>query len=279
MSVSRPGLGALARSHPPSLWWRITPVRPAHAARVISRNVRVYRRGWIFIASGFAEPFLYLLSIGVGLGHLVGDVRVSGRVVTYAQFVAPGLLAAQAMNGAIFDTTFNLFHKLKYAHTYEAVLATPISPAEVTLGEIGWALMRGTVYGAAFLGVMAGLGMILSPWALAGLPVAMLVSLTFASLGTAVTSYLRSWQDVDTAALALLPLFLFSGTFYPLRLYPAWLAWVVRVSPLYQGVAVLRALDVGVLSWTMAAHVAELVVISLAAIAVAARRMRRLLAP
>lgn len=268
-----------ARARRLLLPWRITPIRPAHAGRIIARNVLVYRRGWLFIASGFFEPFLYLLSIGIGLGHLVGGLSVAGRAVTYAQFVAPGLLAAQAMNGAIYDTTYNLFYKLNYAHTYEAVLATPISPAEVTLGEIGWALLRGTIYGAAFLGVMAGLGLVLSLDALLCLPVAMLVSLSFAALGMAVTSYLRSWQDVNTATLALLPLFLFSGTFYPLALYPTWLAWVIRVSPLYQGVAVLRGLDVGVLSFSMLAHVAELAAISLVCLAISARRLHRVLTP
>ncbi len=259
--------------------WRITPVHPERAARIVARNFVVYRRGWLYLASGFFEPFLYLLSIGLGLGHLVGGLTVAGRAVTYAQFVAPGLLAAQAMNGAIYDTTYNLFYKLKYANTYEAVLATPISTTEIALGETGWALLRGTVYGAAFLGVMAGLGLVLSPLALLCLPVAMLVSLAFASLGMAVTSNLGSWQDVNTATLALLPLFLFSGTFYPLALYPGWLAWVVRVSPLYQGVAVLRGLDVGVLSWSMAAHVAGLVAISVVSLAITARRLQRVLAP
>jgi lipooligosaccharide transport system permease protein len=233
----------------------------------------------MYLLSGFVEPFLYLLSIGVGLGHLVGGVQVTGRTVTYAEYVAPGLLAAQAMNGAIFDTTYNLYYKLKYAHTYEAVLATPLGTTEVALGEMGWALARGTTYAAAFLGVMAGLGLVLSPWAVLCLPVASLVSLTFAATGMAATSYMRSWQDLDTIALALLPLFLFSGTFYPLSVYPAAVAWIVRCTPLYQGVDVLRAFDTGTPSWGVLWHVAYLAALAAFGVAVTARRLRRLLAP
>lgn len=261
--------------------WRLTPVLPSpdRAARVISRNIRVYRRGWVYLISGFVEPFLYLLSMGVGLSHLVGGLSVGNKAVTYAQFVAPGLLAAQAMNGAIFDSTYNLYYKLKYAHTYEAVLATPISTSDLALGELGWAVLRGTIYGAAFLAVMAGLGMVDSYWAIACLPVATLVSFCFAGLGMAVTSYMRSWQDLDTAALALLPLFLFSGTFYPLSVYPGALAWLVRVSPLYQGVDVIRSLDVGAASVGLIWHVAELAALGALGLVLTGRRLQALLAP
>lgn len=265
-------LGTAHAGRPPALRLRA-------AWRLVERNLRVYRRGWMYLFSGFFEPFLYLLSIGVGLGHLVGNLQVGGRAVTYAQYVAPGLLAAQAMNGAVFDTTYNLFYKLKYAHTYEAVLATPIRTGEVALGEIGWALLRGTTYGAAFLAVMTGLGLVLSPWALLCLPVASLVSFTFAAVGMAATSYMRSWQDLDAVALALLPLFLFSGTFYPLSTYPPAVAWVVRLSPLYQGVDVLRALDSGTLGWGLCWHVGLLVALAALGATVTARRLRLLLAP
>ncbi|MCU1491301.1 MAG: transporter [Acidimicrobiaceae bacterium] len=272
MSATAPRLAPL---------WRITPVTTslALASRVVARNLRVYRRGWMYLLSGFVEPFLYLLSVGVGLGHLVGGLQVGGRAVTYAQFVAPGLLAAQAMNGAIFDTTYNLFYKLKYAHTYEAVLATPVGTNEVALGEIGWALARGTTYGAAFLGVMAGLGLVLSPWGVLCLPVVALVSFAFAATGMAVTSFMRSWQDVDSVALALLPLFLFSGTFYPLGVYPSAVAWLVRVTPLYQGVDVLRAFSTGTPSWSVCWHLAYLLALAGLALAITSRRLRRLLAP
>jgi len=247
--------------------------------RIVERNLHVYRRGWIYFVSGFLEPFFYLLSIGIGLSHLVGGVRVGDHVVSYTLYVAPGLLASSAMNGAIFDTTYNLFYKLKVAHTYDAVLATPLGTGDVALGEIGWALARGVTYAAAFLGVMAALGLVGSPWAILCLPGAALVSLAFAASGMAATSYMKSWQDLDGIFLAMLPMFLFSGTFYPLAVYPGALADLVRITPLYQGVALLRALDTGTVSWSLLWHVAYLVALAGLGAVLTARRLRRLLAP
>jgi len=255
------------------------PARLRRALHIVERNFQVYRRGWIYFVSGFLEPFFYLLSIGVGLSHLVGDVRVGGQVVSYTLFVAPGLLASSAMNGAIFDTTYNLFFKLKVAHTYDAVLATPLGTADVALGEIGWALARGMTYAVAFLGVMAALGLVGSPWAILCLPGAALVSLAFAATGMAATSYMTSWQDLDGVFLAMLPMFLFSGTFYPLTVYPGAIAELVRITPLYQGVALLRALDTGTVSWSLLWHVAYLAALGGVGAVVTARRLRRLLAP
>ncbi len=162
------------------------------------------------------------------------------------------------MNGATLDSTFNVFFKLKIAKTYDAVLSTPLGPGDIALGELTWALMRATVYSTAFLVVMAWLGYVLSPWAILCLPAAMCVSFAFAAVGMAGTTYMRSWQDFDKVSLALIPLFLFSATFYPLSVYPGWLQAVVRCTPLYQGVALLRGLDSGVLSWSLLAHAAYL---------------------
>lgn len=260
---------------------RVTPfaaARPGRARHLLERNLTVYRRRWIIVVSGFAEPFLYLLSIGVGLGHLVGPVRVGGRSVSYAAFVAPGLLASSAMNGSILDTTYNLFYKLKYAHTYEAVLSTPLTSADVALGEVAWAWLRGSLYAAVFLAVMAGFGLVSSPWALCCFPVASLEALSFASLGMAVTSHLRSWQDLDMVALAVLPMFLFSATFYPLSTYPPVVAWIVRVTPLYQAVAAIRALATGEVSVGLVWHLGYLCVMAVVCWSLAAVRLRRLLA-
>lgn len=273
MSPDRPPAAPLLRLTPLAL------ARPRRARRLVERNLVVYRRGWAYVVSGFFEPFLYLLSIGVGLGHLVGTLQVGGRVVSYATFVAPGLLGASAMNGGILDTTYGLFFKLKYAHTYDAVLSTPLTSADVALGEVASAFLRGALYAAAFLAVMAALGLVHSWWAIACLPVATLVGLAFASLGLAVTSHMRSWQDVDMVALALLPMFLFSGIFYPLSVYPAAVAWVVRVTPLYQGVVVLRACTTGTVSAGLLWHVAYLAVLAAVCLSIAAGRLRRLLAP
>jgi lipooligosaccharide transport system permease protein len=261
---------------------RTTPVlaiNPARALRLVERSVTVYRKNWIFIVSGFAEPFFYLLSIGVGLSHLVGPVTLDGHAISYSRFVAPGLLATSAMNGAVLDTTYNFFFKLKIAKTFQAVVATPLGPTDVAFGEVGWALVRGSIYSAGFLVVMAAFGLISSPWALLCLPTTMLVALCFGSIGIAASSYMRTWQDLSAVALAMLPLFLFSGTFYSLSVYPRAVALVVEATPLYQGVAVCRALTNGLVTAGLLWHAAYLVVISAGCLAIASRRLGRLLTP
>ncbi len=261
---------------------RLTPLGllgSRRARRIVERNIIVYRRGWIFLVSGFFEPFFYLLSIGVGLNPLVGSIDVGGTLVPYTLFVAPGLLASAAMNGAIFDSTFNIFFKLKIAKTYDAVLSTPLGVGDVALGELGWALIRGALYSGAFLVVMAVLGYIVSPWAVFCYPVALLISFAFAGAGMAGTSYMRSWQDFDMVSLAILPLFLFSATFYPLTVYPGWLQAVVRCTPLYQGVVLARAADFGIFSPVLFLHVAYLAIMGLAGMAITARRLSVLLLP
>lgn len=248
------------------------------ASLLIERNLMVYRRTWLVIVSGFFEPLFYLLSIGFGLGVLVGGMAApDGRPIAYTAYVAPGLLAASAMNGAVYDSTLNIFFKLRYAKTYEAILATPVSVGDVALGEIAWALIRGTLYAFGFLVVMGVLGLALSPLAVLALPAALLVGFAFAAVGMAVTTWVRSWQDFDLIQLAILPLFLFSATFYPVTTYPEPIRTLVAWTPLYQGVDLMRGLTTGVLSPAMLAHVAYLAAMGLIGLAVVNRRLDRLL--
>lgn len=247
---------------------------------VIERNVFAYRRLWLIFLTGFAEPLFYLGSIGIGVGALVGTVKgPGGQMVPYDEFVAPGLLAAAAMNGAVFDTTFNFFFKYKYAKTFDAMLSTPLGPTDIARGEMGWAMIRGSIYSAAFLFFMVVLGLVSSPWAILCLPAAMLIGFAFAGLGMAGTTYMRSFVDFDYVNIALMPLFLFSATFFPISQYPTALQWIVRCTPLYQGVALERALAFGELSWTLALNVLYLAVLGYAGLQVAGRRLGRLLQP
>lgn len=270
--------------HTPLTAWpfRLTPLAlfgRGRARRIVERNVVAYRRGWVFLLSGFFEPFFYLLSIGVGLNSLVGGVHLGGTVLPYTAFVAPGLLASSAMNGALFDATFNVFFKLKIAHMYDAILSTPLGPRDVAVGELCWSLLRGGLYSAAFLWVMAGLGYTASPWVALCYPGALLVSFAFAAAGMAATTFMRSWQDFDLVSLAIIPLFLFSATFYPLNVYPGWLQLVVRCPPLYQGVALLWGLDLGAFDWSLLGHAAYLVAMGVVGLAVVVRRLASLLLP
>ena len=238
----------------------------------------VYRRIWLILVSGFFEPLFYLLSIGVGVGELVGDITLpDGRIIDYTAFVAPALLASSAMNGAVYDSTFNVFDKLKWKKIYDAVLATPIGAGDVALGEITWALIRGLIYATAFLVVMLAMGLVLSPWAILALPAAVLIGFAFAACGMAATTYMRTWLDFEWVQLAVLPMFLFSATFYPLSTYGPALQWVVRVTPLYQGVALLRGLTTGDVGPELVVPVVYLVTMGLIGLSVASRRLERLL--
>ena len=259
---------------------RIVPLPPTSAKRaglLVERNILVYRHGWLLVLSGFFEPVFYLLSIGVGIGALVGTVTVGGQVVDYTMFVAPGLLASSAMNGAVFDSTFNIFFKLKYAKTYDAVLSTPLSAADVATGEIGWALIRGMIYSTAFLLVLLALGLVGSWWAVLVLPAALLAAFAFAAVGMAATTYMRGWQDFSYVTLAVLPMFLFATTFYPLSTYPEVVQWLVVCTPLYHAIELIRAMTLGVMDWWALVHVAYLVAMGLLGLRVAAARLETLL--
>src|SRR5579864_1979281 len=146
------------------------------STHLIERHARAYRHAWVVLVSGFFEPLFYLLSIGVGIGALVGQVSgPGGHRVGFTSFVAPALLATSSMNGAVFDSTFNVFFRLKYAKLYDSALATPMRADEIALGEIGWALIRGGIYAVAFMTVMLAMGLVRSAWAAAAIPAALLI--------------------------------------------------------------------------------------------------------
>jgi lipooligosaccharide transport system permease protein len=265
----------------PTLVARTTPLPLAgsRAWLLVERNLLVYRRIWLLIVSGFFEPVFYLLSLGVGIGALVGTVAgPDGQPIPYTAFVAPALLAASAMNGAIYDSTTNVFFKLKYAKTYDAMLATPLGPTDIAVGEIAWAQLRGTLYSVAFLIVMAALGLITTWWALLALPATMLIGLAFAAVGMACTSFMRGWQDFEFVQLAILPMFLFSTTFFPLSVYPRPIQIVVQFTPLYHGIELIRPLTTGAgVGVALLGHAVYFVGLAALGLSVAARRLEKLL--
>jgi lipooligosaccharide transport system permease protein len=258
---------------------RIIPTQVLQARRpqrMLERQWILNRRGgWMILVSGFFEPLFYLLSIRVGFGRLIGDVHVGGQVMPYAEFVAPALFAASAMNGAVYEAT-NIFFKLKYEKTYDAVLATPMTSGDIALGEMLYSAMRGAIYATAFLITMAVLGMTASWWCLAMLPVAVLISFSFSAVAIAATTYMRTWADFEYVPSILLPMFLFSATFYPLSSYGKW-AWVVQLSPLYHGVVVVRGLNQGDLSWTYLLHLSVLAIMGLVGLSITSKRIDTLL--
>ena len=246
--------------------------------RLIERNLYVYKHGWLVIVSGFFEPLFYLLSIGFGLGALVGDIPgPGGEPIPYQLFVAPALLASAAMNGAISESTFNFFFKLNYNKTFTSILSTPLSPGDVAVGELAWALIRGGLYAIGFMVVMVVLGLVVSPWVIFAVPAALLVGFAFGAVGMAATSFMRTWQDFDLIQLVVLPMFLFSATFYPLDTYPPALQVIVQLTPLYQGVDLIRSLTVGAISPILLVHVAYLTIMGIIGLLIVSRRLDKLL--
>lgn len=247
-------------------------------SRVVERNARYFRHSWVLILSGAIEPLFFLLSARLGIGKLVGGLPApDGRTVTYAAFVAPALLATSSANGAIFDTTYNFFHKLRYEKTYDSMLATPMSVGDVSLGELLWALVRGMVHAVTFVVVMLALGLVRSWWAVLVLPAVLVVAWAFAGLGLAATTHVRSWRDFDWQQLVWLPMFLMSASFFPLSVYPDWARWLVQATPMYQGVAMLRALVLGGVDWSTLGHAVYLAALGAVCLRHATRRMARLL--
>jgi lipooligosaccharide transport system permease protein len=244
---------------------------------LVRRNFLVYRKAWVVFLTGFVEPLLYLFSIGIGVGQLVDGFELNGTVVPYAVFVAPGMLAASSMNGALLDSTFGIFFKLRYDKVYEGVLATPMRSVDIARGELVWSLLRASAYSAGFLVIMVAMGLVPSWWALLAWPATWLIGFAFGGAGMALTTWMRSWQDFDYIQLAIVPMFLFSATFFPVSAFDGALRWVVEVSPLYRGVALVRELTTGTVSAASLWSVGYLLVMGSIGLLVASRRFDRLL--
>lgn len=256
----------------------VAPLNPVQALRLlVLRNYIVYRSAWKLFLTGFLEPVFYLLSIGIGVGQLIDTFEFNGQAIPYAEFVAPGMLAASAMNGALMDSTYNVFFKLKYDKLYDQMLATPLTTSDIARGEIAWGQLRGGSYSAAFLVVMAAMGLVHSWWAVLALPAALLIGFAFSAICMALTTWMRSWQDFDKVTLAQLPLFLFSATFFPVTAFDGWVRWVVECTPLYRGVVLCRELTTGAVSWGSLVSVVYLVVMGAIGVMIVRRRLATLL--
>lgn len=216
---------------------------------------------WMIIVSGFVEPVLYLMAFGFGIGQLIGDIQDgNGNPVSYAAYIAPALLATSAMNGALYDATWNVFFKMHFGKVYQVMLSSSLGPMDVALGEISWALLRGATYSIGFMAIVAPLGLVANAWGLLAIPAATLIAFGFASIGMAITSYMKNFQQMNWINFFLLPMFLFSGTFFPVSVYPDWIEAIVKALPLWQGVELVRSLMLGIMDLSVLGHIAYFLV-------------------
>ena len=226
---------------------------PRGAFRVWQRNATIFRKYWnVIMLPNLFEPLLYLAALGLGLGAFIREGGIHG--LAYTQYVAPGLLASNAMFAASFESTFNTFVRLKVRRIYDAIVTTPVNAEDIVAGEYLWAGTRAAMYGTGFLGVITVLGLVFSPeallvsswWALLIPPVLLLVGIMFSVMGTLFTSLISS---IDLYAyyftLVVTPLFLFSGIFFPVEDFPTPVPEVAWLTPLYHAVNVCRALATG----------------------------------
>lgn len=254
------------------------PLYSRNALAVVSRGLMAAKSStWLILVSGFFEPVLYLISMGVGLGPIVGSVAgPGGQEISYAAYIAPALLAVSAMNGAIYDSTWNVFFKMNFAKLYQGMLYTSLGPLDVAIGEIFLALLRGLLYATGFTAVMAVMGLITTPWAILVIPASVLIAFGFASFGMGITSFMKTFQQMDWINFFMLPMFLFSATFYPLSVYPQYIQWLIQAMPLWHGVELLRQISIGSFSPATAVHVAYYVVMIALGIALTTGRLRKL---
>lgn len=249
-----------------------------NAKAVVGRGLMAAKSStWLVMVSGFFEPVLFLLAMGVGMGSIVGTVQgPGGEEISYAAYIAPALLAVSAMNGAIYDSTWNVFFKMNFAKLYQGMLYTSLGPLDVAIGEIFLALLRGLLYATGFTAVMGVMGLLTSWWAILFIPASVLIAFGFASFGMGITSFMKTFQQMDWINFFLLPMFLFSATFYPLSVYPQVIQWFIQAMPLWHGVELLRQISVGSFSPATAIHVGYYLVMIALGIMLTTGRLRQL---
>lgn len=219
-------------------------------ARVLEYNARVYRRTWRGgIVMSILAPVLFLASMGFGLGRFVDSAGSAASLldgVSYATWLAPGLLAAQAMQLAGFASTYPIMGRNVWDRIYQGMLATPLTVPAIVFGEIGWVAVRLTIVSVPFLLVMVAFGLVASPLAILAIPAAVLTGLAFAVPILAFTATQRNDQGFNAIfRFGITPLFLFSGTFFPIAQLPAFIRPLAWVTPLWHGVDLIRGLTLG----------------------------------
>lgn len=233
-------------------------------ARVVERELRVFSKLWRgTLFSTFVNPILFLLALGVGVGGLIDDRGGGVGGMTYLAFIVPGIMVASSMQAAAGDSLWGVMAGVKWMRHFHAMAATPLSPADVFAGKVAWTATRIALSSSVFFVIATAFGGISSPLGLLAIPVAVLTAATFA----AALSAFAATQDTEVNfslvfRLGVIPLFLFSGTFFPISQLPDWAEPLSRLSPLYYGVELARMFTTGQPRWGLALiDVAVLVVL------------------
>jgi lipooligosaccharide transport system permease protein len=169
-----------------------------------------------------------------------------------------------------------VFFKMHFGKVYQVMLSSSMGPMDVALGEISWALLRGLTYSLGFMAIVTPLGLVTSWWGLLAIPAATLIAFGFAALGMAVTSYMSNFQQMQWISFFLLPMFLFSGTFFPVSVFPDWIQVIVKSLPLWQGVEMIRAFTLGNIGPELIGHIVYFLVMIVAGLLFTTRRLRAL---
>ena len=232
--------------------------------RVWQRNLIVYRKIWLVnFLPPLLEPLFYLLAFGVGLSLLVGDLSFEGRTVSYISFITPSLLAITIMQNAFFENTFASFVRMYYQKTFDAMMATPLSVEEVITGEIIWGATKSLIAATIMLGVVSLFGLVQYPDALLVIPLSFLWGFAFGCVGMLFTGIVPSIDMFNLPVfLFITPMFLFSGTFFPLSGLPGWAQTLALVFPLTHLVQMTRSVCLGILSIDLLWPLAYMIVFS-----------------
>jgi lipooligosaccharide transport system permease protein len=245
--------------------------------RVWQRNLLVYQKIWkIVFLPPLLEPLFYLVAFGVGLSVLVGTVRFQGTQVSYIQFIAPALLAVNIMYNAFFENTYTSFVRMYYQKTYDGMMATPLSLEEIMTAEIVWASTKAVIATGIMQGVMSPFGLIRYPEGFLILPLAFLGGISFGSIGLFFTGMVKGIEVFNLPVfLFVTPMFLFSGTFFPLENLPAWAQKLALLFPLTHLVNLVRGFCFGVMKADLLWNVVYLVFFSAVFFPLAIQMMRR----
>jgi lipooligosaccharide transport system permease protein len=242
--------------------------------KVWRRNLVTFLRTWkVNFIPPFLEPVLYLLALGLGVGSFISEVEG----ISYPRFIAPALISIAVMNAAFFECTYSSYVRMYYAKTFDAMIATPLSIEEVIAGELLWGATRGLIYAVLMFPVLLAFGVIDLPSSLLIFPFVVLAGLLFASLGMCFTAISPGIDALNYPSFLLItPMFLFSGTFFPLALLPSFIQVIaLALLPLAHVVIIFRACTLGLLSFAILPNLAWLAIVTVLLFVVSIRLMRK----